>query len=279
MFTLPREDQALIDQLGFKRKLADVDNAILANAAFLNQIVAHPEIFENGPEEEDEEGLGEENVGETRDEGLLANRYLFYGWRTLTSRPGDGDRGPAPHDHSHPPGHSHEHTHPHSHEFFPHPSTGQENPRRRPTDFDMDKVRSTLKQLVRDWSEEVSATTSSRDKYSSKNTTIRNFREGKKERQATSRSRTRYLTTSRISPWRKGMENPRSWHASSQTKSRHDFRVLVPGAGLGRLAYDVAKLGRFLSFIFHFRDRFSVRLFVSGKRVFTLHVARLVLYS
>jgi hypothetical protein len=77
------------------------------------------------------------------------------------------------------------------------------------------------------------------------------------------------------------MENPRSWHASSQTKSRHNFRVLVPGAGLGRLAYDVAKLGTSLSlsFLLHSRDRFSVRLLVPGKRVFTLHVARLVLYS
>ena len=47
-------------------------------------------------------------------------------------------------------------------------STGQENPRcrRRLTDFGVDKVRSTHKQLVCDWSEEVSATFS-RDKYSS----------------------------------------------------------------------------------------------------------------
>lgn len=191
------------------------------------------------------------------------------------SRSGDADGGPAAH------GHSHEHTLPHSHGLPLHPSTGQENPRRRrrPTDFDMDKVRSTLKQLVRDWSEEVSATSSLREKYSSKNTILRKPREGKKERQATSRSRMRYSTTSRISPWRKGMENPRSWPASSQTKSRHNFRVLVPGAGLGRLAYDVAKLGGFLCLLFHFCDRFSVRLFVSGKRVFTLHAARLVLYS
>ena len=29
----------------------------------------------------------------------------------------------------------------------------------------------------------------------------------------------------------------------SQARYRHNFRVLVPGAGLGRLAYDVAKLG------------------------------------
>ena len=73
IFTLPHEDQGLIDRLGYKRKLAEADDAILANAAFLNQIVAHPEIFENGGPEEDEEGL-EESAGETRDEGLLANR-------------------------------------------------------------------------------------------------------------------------------------------------------------------------------------------------------------
>ncbi|KAF8497391.1 hypothetical protein F5888DRAFT_1588475, partial [Russula emetica] len=45
IFTLPREDQALIEQLGYKQKLAEVDDAILANAAFLNQIVANPAIF------------------------------------------------------------------------------------------------------------------------------------------------------------------------------------------------------------------------------------------
>ena len=45
----------------------------------------------------------------------------------------------------------------------------------------MDKVRSTLKQLVRDWSEEVS-TTSSCDKYSSKNTNLKI--QGKEEREA-----------------------------------------------------------------------------------------------
>ena len=198
----------------------------------------------------------------------------------LTPRSGDGDGGSTVHDHSHPPGLPHEHAHEHSHGPPLHPPVGQEHSRRRrrPTDFDMDKVRSTLKQLVRDWSEEVS-TTSSCDKYSSKNTNLPKSRERKKGRRATSRSRKHYSTTSRISPWRKGVENPRSWHASSQTKSRHNFRVLVPGAGLGRLAYDVAKLGRFLSLLFRFRDRFFVRLCVSGKRVFTLHAARLVLYS
>jgi carnosine N-methyltransferase len=72
VFTLPLEDQALLDQLGYKRKLAEIDDAILANAAFLNQIVANPEIFENNPG--DDEGGFVESIDEPQDEGLLANR-------------------------------------------------------------------------------------------------------------------------------------------------------------------------------------------------------------
>jgi carnosine N-methyltransferase len=70
----------VIDKLGYKRKLVEVDNAILANAAFLDQIVANPEIFENNPGEEGDEGEGEDGIGESLDgprvesEGLPANR-------------------------------------------------------------------------------------------------------------------------------------------------------------------------------------------------------------
>jgi len=74
---LPREDQALIEQLGYKEKLAEVDDAILANAAFLNQIVANPAIFEDaGPSEfeleevEDGGDLKEMLDHEPREEGL-----------------------------------------------------------------------------------------------------------------------------------------------------------------------------------------------------------------
>lgn len=69
MFALPREDQALLEQLGYKRKIAAVDDAILTNAAFLNQIVANPAIFENdipGDEENNEETLDV-----SHDEGLF----------------------------------------------------------------------------------------------------------------------------------------------------------------------------------------------------------------
>ena len=42
------------------------------------------------------------------------------------------------------------HSHSHSH------GSSNRHPKHRPSEFDMDKLRSTMKQLVRDWSEEVS---------------------------------------------------------------------------------------------------------------------------
>ncbi|KAI9459315.1 N2227-domain-containing protein [Russula earlei] len=201
IFTLPREDQALIEQLGYKRKLAKVDEAILSNAAFLNLIVANPTIFENGPFEDDGEEEGfEENLDEARDEGQLANWWLSErNESTHGTHAGDGPQ-PAPQGLSNP----HGHLHPHESHF--HSSGGHEDAtRRRPTNFDMDKVRSTLKQLVRDWSEE-----------------------GREEREASYR------------PIREALLE----HFSDiPMDERHNFRVLVPGAGLGRLAYDVAKCG------------------------------------
>jgi carnosine N-methyltransferase len=72
IFVLPLEDQALVEQLGYKKKLAEVDDAILANAAFLNQVIANPEIFENNVGD-NEADLGE-GLDEPPDEGLLANQ-------------------------------------------------------------------------------------------------------------------------------------------------------------------------------------------------------------
>lgn len=60
--------------------------------------------------------------------------------------------------------HSHSHSHPHHHHSHSHDhanatpdlTTDIKHQRKyKPTDFDMDKLRSTLKQFVRDWSEEV----------------------------------------------------------------------------------------------------------------------------
>ncbi|ORX45078.1 N2227-domain-containing protein [Hesseltinella vesiculosa] len=70
---------------------------------------------------------------------------------------------------------------------------------------DMDKVRSTLKQFFRDWSSE-----------------------GKQERD------TIYLPV---------IEQLHAAFATVPVENRGDVRVLVPGAGLGRLAYDIAAQG------------------------------------
>jgi hypothetical protein len=110
----------------------------------------------------------------------------------------------------------------------------------------MDKVRSTLKQLVRDWSEEVRLTDTfcCVRPHPSKTTLVKN-REKMKERQVTGPLGRLYWSTSRIYRCRRGTYGPQLLllYPCPQTKSRHNFRVLVPGAGLGRLAYDVAKLG------------------------------------
>ena len=45
MYTLPRVDLGFLERIGYKQKLADVDEAILANANFLDKIIANPEIF------------------------------------------------------------------------------------------------------------------------------------------------------------------------------------------------------------------------------------------
>jgi carnosine N-methyltransferase len=132
IYTLSRGDKELLDDLGYRQKLQEVDKAILVNAEFLKLIVANPEIFGHdldSPKDADED---------------------------------ESDCG-AMHDHSHGDVHSHSHSHPHHHHSHSHDhanatpdlTTDIKHQRKyKPTDFDMDKLRSTLKQFVRDWSEE-----------------------------------------------------------------------------------------------------------------------------
>ncbi|KAJ7454340.1 N2227-domain-containing protein [Mycena galericulata] len=173
-FTLPKADQELLAGLGYKDKLDKVDAAIVANAEFLAQVVAEPEIFGHDLGV----GAGEENGGEGNADGE--------------------DMAAHPPAHSHTHSHSHSHGHGHGHPHAP----GQ---RYKPTDFDMDKLRSTLKQFVRDWSEE-----------------------GREERDACYTTMIGALLTH---------------FAAVPRAERPRLRVLVPGAGLGRLAHDVAALG------------------------------------
>ncbi|CAA7263368.1 unnamed protein product [Cyclocybe aegerita] len=178
IYRLPQADQELLGQLGYKQKLDAADKAILANADFLAKIVEDTQMFGDEPNRED----AENTFGEINPYNSLSH---------------DDDLG-QPHNHSHSDSHSHAGAR-HGH--------GPSQPARkfRPAEFDMDKLRSTLKQFVRDWSEE-----------------------GEAEREACY----------------KPMKDALLQHFANAThEERRKLRVLVPGAGLGRLAYDVAKLG------------------------------------
>ena len=108
MYTLSLDDQKLLDELGWKKRLQEIDEAIMVNAKFIKQIVADTQIFLDADLDHSHE---------------------------------DEDVGPS-HSHS-----VNEHSHRHGN-----PNTREKGP--RPTDFDMDKLRSTLKQFVRDWADE-----------------------------------------------------------------------------------------------------------------------------
>ncbi|TFK28276.1 N2227-domain-containing protein [Coprinopsis marcescibilis] len=179
IYSVPLEDQALLDALGYKKKLDDADEAILVNGDFLSQIVSQPDLFgnDNEDEEEDDTTLSEDNPA---------------------NHPSHGEPS-----HSHRLAHAHEHAH--SHGSHSHAAPGRKR-KFRPTDFDMDKLRSTLKQFVRDWSEE-----------------------GLSEREHCYKPMTDALVE--------------YFSHAQMPDDRSKLRVLVPGAGLGRLAWDVANLG------------------------------------
>ncbi|PIL29128.1 hypothetical protein GSI_09176 [Ganoderma sinense ZZ0214-1] len=189
--TLPLADRELLQSLGYTDRISAVDHAIFVNAEFLNHVIASPEIFsgQDGNEDEDDPELKGNDQEDSDD-----NR-------------GEGPSHAINHSHSHSHGsHSHSHTHEH-HAPSIAPVYGAQGQQRkyRPTEHDMDKLRSTIKQLVRDWSIQ-----------------------GKAERDVC------------YEPMKEALIQ----HFSDiPLEERRNFRVLVPGAGLGRLAWDVASLG------------------------------------
>lgn len=179
LLSLSFSDRRLLADTGYRDKLQAVDEAIIANQQFLDDIVADTEIFGQAGEASSEEGESKEAHSHSHgSDGVDAHAHSHS------------------HDHSH--GRSHGRSHDHSH---PEP----EKHKYRPTEADIDKLRSTLKQFVRDWSVE-----------------------GKVERDACYAPIIQALV---------------SHFGDIPEQERGNFRVLVPGAGLGRLAWDVAKLG------------------------------------
>ncbi|KAI0033301.1 N2227-domain-containing protein [Vararia minispora EC-137] len=209
LYALPLRDQELLASLGYKEKLAKTDEAILANAEFLKKIVASPGIFgDEGDDAEDGENNGDDGDGQRRTNPHTHSHDSQTHLHGRSSQTHSHDTQNIRREHAH--AHSREHTHSHRGHGHGHEG-GHEHEHRsprgkyKPSEFDMDKLRSTLKQFVRDWSEE-----------------------GLEEREASYKP----LKDALVAHFR-----------DIPAEQRHNFRVLVPGAGLGRLAYDVAKLG------------------------------------
>lgn len=183
-FRLPPNDREILSTLGYKEKLAAVDKAIITNAEFFNQIVADPHIFGHEVEEEPpQDGIYQPEMASLPSGSHFTPPLHDYAASQVQSYPYGGVQ--PTHQHSHAgPSHSHD---------------------TRPTDFDMDKLRSTLKQFVRDWSDE-----------------------GKVEREACYEPMKAALCF---------------YFKDIPPEQRGSIRVLVPGSGLGRLAWDVAALG------------------------------------
>ncbi|KAJ7852827.1 N2227-like protein-domain-containing protein [Mycena olivaceomarginata] len=181
-FTLPKPDQELLAALGYKAKLDQVDVAILANADFLSDVVSDPEIFGH------DLGSVDESDPPVESDSPVNGAVGWLTWECNCPHPKQVIRTPMA-------------------ILIPiHMMTllGTDDAT-SPTDFDMDKLRSTLKQFVRDWSAE-----------------------GRDEREACY----------------KPMKDALLLHFSDvPAPERGRVRVLVPGAGLGRLAHDVAGLG------------------------------------
>ena len=90
------------------------------------------------------------------------------------------------------------------------------------TAADMDKVNSTIRQFVRDWS-----------------------KEGEGERNQT------------YGPILKMLDK---MYKNTAIQQRHGISVLVPGAGLGRLAYEIAQMGFTCQGIYYYDSRYFIFL-------------------
>ncbi|KAG8975335.1 hypothetical protein FRC05_005894 [Tulasnella sp. 425] len=130
---LPRKNQELLEQVGWKKRLEEIDEKIAANQAFLDLIVDHPDIFSHEDVDDDE-----------HDHEPHGSHQHSHGHGPHSSH--------GSHSHSGRGGHSHAHG---AHDDHGHSHEGRSKKKKeKPTDFDMDKLRSTMKQFVRDWSEQ-----------------------------------------------------------------------------------------------------------------------------
>lgn len=178
---LPKPTRDVFEHIGYREKLDAVDEGIRRNSEFIDMMIQDP-VFADMLEEEPAAAVEAEAGGAERGHG---------------------------HDHDHVQGHSHEangdgHSHQHGHGHgHSHGSGSKPKPTQASRDLQQDKVRSTLRSFVRDWSVE-----------------------GAKEREAC------------YNPILEALEG----HFPDKAV-RGATKVLVPGCGLGRLAMEISARG------------------------------------
>lgn len=237
-----------------KRELADP----FRNAEFLDEMIADP-VFAEVLKETTPAGDTEQSVV---DESSVSGSFhpganaSASGSHSLSHSPPDRqepsngtnlDSHTHSHSlsHSHSQSHAHSQSHSHSHSSSPAPtpgrstSTPQPNERHSERHVAQDKVRSTLRSFVRDWSaagnvEREACYAPCLDalkRYFPESNRVLDEIEAEKEEEEEEELELENQNTSsstRMRRWRKGREG---------------VRVLVPGCGLGRLAMEIAALG------------------------------------
>ncbi|XAO22211.1 hypothetical protein I312_100978 [Cryptococcus bacillisporus CA1280] len=196
--TLPKAEKEVYELIGYREKLEAVDEGIRRNSDFIDEMIANP-VFSD----------------------MISN--------SEGSRRAPGD---YMHSHVDSPLHDHSHSvspaHSHSQSSSKSQSSKTEGKRSPELDAAQDKVRSTLRSFVRDWT-----------------------REGDDERNACYapclEALERYFPQKRDTGEKavEIMTDEEDVKLCRKTRERSEVKVLVPGCGLGRLAMEIAARGFF----------------------------------
>ncbi|WVQ87773.1 hypothetical protein IAS59_001502 [Cryptococcus gattii] len=198
--TLPKAEKEVYELIGYREKLEAVDEGIRRNSDFIDEMIANP-VFSD-----------------------------------MISSLGGSQRAPGDYMHSHvdSPLHDHSHSvspshsHSHSHSSSKSQSSKTEGKRSPELDTAQDKIRSTLRSFVRDWT-----------------------REGEDERNACYapclEALERYFPQNGDTGEKvvEIMTDEEDVKLCRKTRERSEVKVLVPGCGLGRLAMEIAARGFF----------------------------------
>lgn len=76
---MPEEDRKLLESIGWKKKLDQVDSAIQANAQFLRKIIMNPDIFGRSDlqDAEEEEEIESDQSPQLQASETLLGIYIF----------------------------------------------------------------------------------------------------------------------------------------------------------------------------------------------------------